>query len=71
MDEVLKSARPLSDILWMRETESGAFETPERHAALEGHHEARFPHSETDEKRQCAIRSGRTMCALSADQSRA
>lgn len=40
MDEVFKSARPLSDILWMRETENGAFETPERHAALEGHHEA-------------------------------
>lgn len=36
MDEVLKSARPLADILWMRETESGAFETPERRAALEG-----------------------------------
>ena len=36
MDEILKSARPLGDILWMRETESGAFETPERRAALEG-----------------------------------
>ena len=36
MDEILKSARPLADILWMRETESAAFETPERRAALEG-----------------------------------
>ena len=35
MEEVLKSARPLADILWMRETESAAFETPERRAALE------------------------------------
>jgi DNA primase len=35
MDEVLKSARPLADILWMRETESAVFDTPERRAALE------------------------------------
>lgn len=35
MDEVLKSARPLADILWMRETESASFDTPERRAALE------------------------------------
>jgi len=35
MEEVLKGARPLAEILWMRETESGAFDTPERRAALE------------------------------------
>jgi DNA primase len=35
MEEVLRSARPLAEMLWMRETESGAFETPERRAALE------------------------------------
>ncbi|MGD9922668.1 MAG: DNA primase [Pseudorhodoplanes sp.] len=35
MEEVLKSARPLADILWMRETESSSFDTPERRAALE------------------------------------
>jgi DNA primase len=35
MEEVLKSARPLGDILWMRETESASFDTPERRAALE------------------------------------
>jgi DNA primase len=33
--EVLKSARPLADMLWLRETESAAFDTPERRAALE------------------------------------
>lgn len=33
--EVLASARPLADMLWMRETESSGFETPERRAALE------------------------------------
>ncbi|MET0278341.1 MAG: DNA primase [Pseudorhodoplanes sp.] len=35
MDEVLKAARPLAEILWMRETEAGSFDTPERRAALE------------------------------------
>ena len=35
MDEVLKSARPLADMLWMRETEARRFDTPERRAALE------------------------------------
>ena len=35
MAEVLKSARPLADMLWMRETESASFDTPERRAALE------------------------------------
>ena len=35
MEEVLKSARPLAEILWMRETEATAFDTPERRAALE------------------------------------
>jgi DNA primase len=33
--EVLASARPLVDMLWMRETESTSFDTPERRAALE------------------------------------
>lgn len=33
--EVLKSALPLSDILWARETESGDVSTPEARAALE------------------------------------
>ncbi len=35
MEEVLKAARPLADILWMRETETALFDTPERRAALE------------------------------------
>ena len=35
MLEVLKSARPLGGMLWVRETESAAFDTPERRAALE------------------------------------
>jgi DNA primase len=33
--EILQSARPLADLLWMRETESASFDTPERRAALE------------------------------------
>jgi DNA primase len=33
--EVLAAARPLADVLWMRETEAGGFDTPERRAALE------------------------------------
>ena len=33
--EVLASARPLADMLWTRETEASAFDTPERRAALE------------------------------------
>ncbi|NWG24951.1 MAG: toprim domain-containing protein, partial [Pseudorhodoplanes sp.] len=33
--EVLNGARPLADMLWLRETESGGFDTPERRAALE------------------------------------
>jgi DNA primase len=33
--EVLAQARPLAQMLWTRETESGAFDTPERRAALE------------------------------------
>jgi DNA primase len=36
IDEVLAGARALSDMLWLRETEAGGFETPERRAALEG-----------------------------------
>jgi len=35
VDEVLVAARPLADMLWTRETEAGAFATPERRAALE------------------------------------
>lgn len=34
-DAVLKAARPLADMVWMRETASGVFDTPERKAALE------------------------------------
>ncbi len=33
--ELIEGARGLADMLWMRETESGAFDTPERRAALE------------------------------------
>ncbi|MGE3150063.1 MAG: DNA primase, partial [Pseudorhodoplanes sp.] len=33
--EILTAARPLADMLWMRETEAGGFDTPERRAALE------------------------------------
>ena len=32
---MLASARPLADMLWLRETEAGSFDTPERRAALE------------------------------------
>ncbi|PWK72672.1 DNA primase [Aminobacter sp. AP02] len=32
---VLSAARPLSDLIWMRETSHGIFETPERRAELE------------------------------------
>ena len=32
---VLADARPLADVLWAREVESGSWETPERRAALE------------------------------------
>ena len=35
INEVLGAARPLAQVLWMRETEAGAFDTPERRAALE------------------------------------
>jgi DNA primase len=35
IEDVLGSARALAQVLWMREIESGAFETPERRAALE------------------------------------
>src|SRR5215468_7959518 len=35
VEEVLTVARPLADMLWLRETETGGFETPERRAALE------------------------------------
>jgi len=34
-EEVLRAARPLADMLWLRETETGGFDTPERRAALE------------------------------------
>src|SRR5215468_7639951 len=33
--DVLALARPLADVLWARETESGRFDTPERRAGLE------------------------------------
>jgi DNA primase len=33
--EVLNDARPLADMLWIRETSSGVFDTPERRAELE------------------------------------
>lgn len=32
---VLSAARPLSDLIWMRETSGGVFDTPERRAELE------------------------------------
>ncbi|MBV8751819.1 MAG: DNA primase [Hyphomicrobiales bacterium] len=35
VDEVLAGARPLVEMLWLRETEDGSFDTPERRAALE------------------------------------
>jgi DNA primase len=35
IDDVLAGARPLAHMLWMRETEAGGFDTPERRAALE------------------------------------
>ncbi len=35
VEEVLAAARPLADMLWLRETETGGFDTPERRAALE------------------------------------
>lgn len=35
MDEVLAAARPLSEILWMREVEGGEWSTPEQRALLE------------------------------------
>jgi DNA primase len=35
MAEVIAAARPLVDLIWSRETESGVFDTPERRAALE------------------------------------
>jgi DNA primase len=35
IEQVLKAARPLVDLLWARETEAGPLDTPERRAALE------------------------------------
>ena len=35
VEAVLAAARPLSDVLWMRETSAGPLDTPERKAALE------------------------------------
>jgi len=35
IDEVIGAARPLSEVLWLRETEAASFDTPERRAALE------------------------------------
>src|SRR6185436_2249084 len=34
--EVISAARPLAAVLWMREQEAGALDTPERRAAFEG-----------------------------------
>ncbi|MEM9106525.1 MAG: DNA primase [Pseudomonadota bacterium] len=34
-DEVVRVARPLADMLWVRETSAGVFDTPEKRAALE------------------------------------
>ncbi|HLZ04892.1 MAG TPA: DNA primase [Bradyrhizobium sp.] len=35
IEEVIGASRPLADVLWSREIESGSFGTPERRAALE------------------------------------
>lgn len=35
MDNFIRSAKPLSDMVWSRETENGVFDTPERRAELE------------------------------------
>ncbi len=35
VSEVLGAARPLVEVIWTRETETGAFDTPERRAALQ------------------------------------
>lgn len=35
IEEVISAARPLADMIWTREIESGTFATPERRAALE------------------------------------
>jgi len=35
VEDVLNAARPLALVLWARESEAGAFDTPERRAALE------------------------------------
>src|SRR6266542_904994 len=35
VNEVIAAARPLAPVLWMRETEAGSFDTPERRAAFE------------------------------------
>src|SRR6516162_6341124 len=35
INEVISAARPLAHVLWMRETEAGGFDTPERRAAFE------------------------------------
>ncbi|MFP1632380.1 DNA primase [Zhengella sp. ZM62] len=35
MQAVLREARPLADLIWMRETAAGMFDTPERRAELE------------------------------------
>ena len=35
IEEVISAARPLADVIWSREIESGSYATPERRAALE------------------------------------
>ncbi|MEX6506493.1 DNA primase [Jiella sp. M17.18] len=40
--DVLSAARPLADLVWMRETQGGVFDTPERRADLEQRLKALF-----------------------------
>lgn len=35
VEQVISAARPLSELVWLREVEAGRFDTPERRAALE------------------------------------
>ena len=51
MRAILAAARPLVDLVWGRETDSGVFDTPERRAALE----ARLREiARADRRRECA-----------------
>ena len=66
--DVLAKARPLVDVLWMRETEGAAFETPEQKAALE-HRLAEFSRHIGDEtlRRHYATALRDRMAALRAN----